>query len=147
MLNTNQSTSANGKQALSAVLGSVTTAAQSIGGIFATIGAGVGMVNRSVQTAAEKQEIATDYEMADFEDNLHTTATIARATQKIEINRFLDASPQNRAIFQSTYDDLAAAVAERRARRTGMVLSADPMAALKAAAESAPITQPMPKAE
>lgn len=143
-LTNNQSNTANGKQAIGAVLGSVTVAAQSIAGIFSTVGNGVGMLNRTVSAAAEKQEIAIDYEMADFEENLHINATLQRAVQKQEINRFLDATPGNRTVFEATYNDLASAVAERRAKRQGLA-PVSPLAALRAAAEDQ--AQRMPNAE
>jgi hypothetical protein len=106
------------KATLATTLGAVTTAAQSVGSIFDTIGGGVSMVNRYVQTASEKQVIATDYEMADYEENLLATVSIERTRMNREIVRFLDEDPLNRAEYVEVQAKLQEAVAARRAART-----------------------------
>lgn len=106
------------KATIATTLGAVTTAAQSVGSIFDTVGGGVSMVNRYVQTASEKQIIATDYEMADFEENLLAQVSIERTRQNREIVRFLDEDPANRAEYAEVQATLKDAVAARRAARS-----------------------------
>lgn len=113
-------TTASPKQAIGSVLGSIATAAQSVSGIFDAVSGGIGMANRYVQTASEKQVLATDYEMADYEEQLLDTITVERARAKREIQRFLDEDQANAAHFNAIYTELQLKVAERRAKREGV---------------------------
>lgn len=110
----------NAKQTVAATLGTITTAATVVSNIFDTIGDGVGMLNRAVGTASEKQALNADYEMALFEDQLHEQISMQQAINRGEIERFFDADPRNRANYEQAYDSLAAAVQARRDKRAGV---------------------------
>jgi hypothetical protein len=99
------------------VLGTVTTAAQSVSSVFDAVSGGIGMANTYVQNAAEKQATQIDYEMADFEAHVHSTVAIERTRNNREIARFLDEDPANRDEFETIFSDLAEKVAARREAR------------------------------
>ncbi|WP_373492489.1 hypothetical protein [Parasphingorhabdus sp.] len=113
-------TTASPKLAVGAVLGAVTNAATSVSNIFDTASTGFGMMNRYVQSAAEKQASVIDYEMADYEEQLLITVSVERTRANREIQRFLDEDPANKAEFDTVYSNLQAAVQARRDERAGI---------------------------
>jgi hypothetical protein len=105
------------KGTVGSVLGTVTTAAQSISSVFDAVSGGIGMANTYVQNAAERQATQIDYEMADFEAHVHSTVAVERTRNNREIARFLDEDPANREEFEAIYEDLASKVSARREAR------------------------------
>lgn len=113
-------TSSSPKMAIGAVLGLVTTAAQSVASVFDTAAGGIGMANRYVQAASEKQTVSIDYEMADYEEQLLNTVSVERTRANREIQLFLDEDPANKAEFNTVYANLQVAVQARRDARAGV---------------------------
>lgn len=106
------------KATASTLLGAVTSAATSVSSLFETTNDGISMLHRTVRTAAEKQALATDYDMATFEMNLHKTVAIDQARQNAEIKAFLNENPENAALFEGSFSQIAELVAARRANRS-----------------------------
>lgn len=113
-------TTSSPKVAIASVLGLVTTAAQSVSSIFDTAAGGIGMANRYVQAASEKQVVSIDYEMADYEEQLLNTVSVERTRANREIQVFLDEDPANKAEFDTVYANLQLAVQARRDARAGV---------------------------
>lgn len=134
-------TTSSPKVAIASVLGTITTAAQSVSSVFDGIASGIGMANRAIQTASEKQIIATDYSMADYEDNLLNSLAVERTRMNREITMFLDADPANRAEYADVRASLEEKVAARRAARSG---ARSPFGTFTPAA--APTSIPVPQA-
>jgi hypothetical protein len=105
-----------------------TTARGAIGSLFATVSAigtattslfdtandGVGMLNRYVGDAAEKQRIASDYELATFEEKLLDEVTLDEAKRTREIKVFFAEDAENRGAFETAHARIKAAVLARR---------------------------------
>lgn len=104
----------NLKITASTVMGAVSSAATSVSSLFETANDGISMLHRSVQTAAEKQRISTDYDLATYEINLHKSVAIEQARANAEIKGFLNENPANEALFKASFDDIGALVAARR---------------------------------
>lgn len=100
--------------ALDSVYGTVSSAASSVGALFDTGAAGISMLNRYVATAAEQQKLRHEYDNATYEHQLHKRVAIAEAKQNHEIRAFYDADAANKALFETAFKRIEAAVAAKR---------------------------------
>lgn len=105
-----------------------TTARGAIGSVFATVSAigtattslfdtandGIGMLNRYVGDAAEKQRITSDYELATFEEKLLDDYSMDEAKRNREMKTFIAEDPDNGTLLQTAHARIQAAVAARR---------------------------------
>jgi hypothetical protein len=107
----------NLKNTLAVSMGAITSIASSVGALFETTNKGISMLHRAVDTAAEKQSIGTDYDLAVYETNLHKAVSIEQARQNAEIKAFLTEKPENAQLFESSFNDIGALVAARRQAR------------------------------
>lgn len=115
-----------------------TTARGAVGSLFATISAigtattslfdtandGVGMLNRYVGDAAEKQRITSDYELATFEEKLLDDYSVEEAKRNREMRTFVAEDPDNRVLLETAHSRIKAAVEARRNPASSQVQSA-----------------------
>src|SRR4051812_2900458 len=108
-----RSNTASGKAALGSVFGAVSSASSAVASLFGVATDSVGMLNKYVADAREKQNIASDYEMATFEEKLLDDHSIDEAKRNREMKLFIAEDPENRELLKSAHNRIKAAVAAR----------------------------------
>lgn len=102
------------KVAVGSIFGTITSAAGAITSLFDTGASSVSMLNKYVSDAAEKQRIASDYDLATFEDTLVRSIATETAKADRELSVFFKEDPENRTLYQAAHERIRAAVELRR---------------------------------
>jgi len=72
------------------------------------------MLNKYVSDAAEKQRIASDYDLATYEETVVRNIVAETAKLDRELSVFFKEDPENRALYQAAQERIQAAVEQRR---------------------------------
>ena len=102
------------KTAFSSVLGTVTAMATTVSSVFETGADGIQMLNKYVADASEKQRIASDYDMATFEDALLKETAMEETKQLHTIKAFFKEDTANEEMYKTSFNRIQAAVNARR---------------------------------
>lgn len=97
MSTTNQS---NSKVALATVLGTITST-------FTTANTTIGMLNRKVSDAAQRQDIRSKLDHAIFKSTIHQTKSKELAESLLEVDEFLAKSDRHAELYKTAHAELA----------------------------------------
>lgn len=102
---------ANSRMTLASVLAAVQTTANTATGALNAVNSAVGMANKYVTDAAQRQEVRSKLDMAIFERTLHQEKAQELAQSRINMENFAKQSAAHAAMYQQAYDELAAIIA------------------------------------
>jgi hypothetical protein len=102
------------KGAIGSIFGAVNATGTAVTSLLTTAADSVGMLNKYVADASEKQRITSDYDIATFEEKLLDDLSTDEAKRTREIQTFFAEAPENRASWETAHQRIKAAVAARR---------------------------------
>lgn len=106
---------ASARLTVGALLGAVTTAANTITTSLDTITDGVGMINTFVNDAATKQSIRSVVDMEGFESALQEEKSQEMTARQLSVLQFCNQSPDHARLYQANYDRIGQILTARRA--------------------------------
>lgn len=98
---------ANSRMTLASVLAAVQTTANTATGALNAVNSAVGMANKFVTDAAQRQEVRSKLDMAIFERTLHQEKAQELATSRLAMEDFAKQSTAHAQAYQQAYDELA----------------------------------------
>lgn len=93
------STQSNSRQALATVLGTVTAT-------FNTANQSIGMLNRKVSDAAQRQDIKSKLDMAIFKATIHQEKAQEYAGSLLKIDEYMAKSPRHAELYELCHTEL-----------------------------------------
>jgi hypothetical protein len=102
------STQSNGRQALSAIMGTVQTTAHTVSNTIGAVNQAVGMLNKSVSDAAERQTVSSTLNNAIFVKTLHQEKAKELTESRIGVKKYMSQSEDHRTMYESSFNELAA---------------------------------------
>jgi hypothetical protein len=105
---------ASTRNAVGSLLGAVAAAGNSISSLFDTTAQGVGMVNKYVTTASQKQALEAEGELVDYEDRMLDRLATERAKSDKELRVFFKEDPANETSWQNHRQNLQKKIEARR---------------------------------
>ena len=102
---------ANSRMTLASVLAAVQTTANTATGALNAVNSAVGMANKYVTDAAQRQEVRSKLDMAIFERTLHQEKAQELAASRLAIQEFAKQSATHAQAYQQAYDELASILA------------------------------------
>lgn len=102
------SNSANARVTLAAVLGTVQTTAHTITSTLDAANKSVGMLNKLVSDAAQRQDVRSKLDMAIFTATVHQEKAKELTESRIDVDTYIAKSERHASLYQSAYDELAA---------------------------------------
>jgi hypothetical protein len=97
---------ANLRVTLGAVFGAVVSSADAVTGALGAVNAGVGMLNRSVNDAAENQAVRSNYDKKVFAATVRQEKARELTTSRVEIKKFMSQSADHEQLFALAFDEL-----------------------------------------
>lgn len=103
---------------VTALLGTVNNAATSVSSIFTTATKSVGMLDKFVSDAAERQEIRSVVDMNDFATKLAEEKAMEEAQRKLEVLKFTGPEgSDNERLYATAYDRIQKLLNDRTAKK------------------------------
>ena len=101
------STQSNGRQALSAIMGTVQTTAHTVSNTIGAVNQSVGMLNKLVSDAAERQTVRSTLDNAIFVKTLHQEKAKELTESRIGVKKFMAQSQEHASMYESAFNELA----------------------------------------
>lgn len=98
---------ANSRVTLGAIFGAIQTSAHTLTNTLEAANKGIGMINRSVDSASLKQEARLTIENEDYVSDLIEQSSLNRTESQIRIMEFC-ADEKKAKLYQQNYDRLSA---------------------------------------
>lgn len=102
------STQSNGRQALGAIMGTVQTTANTISNTIGAANSAIGMLNKSVSDAAERQAIRSTLDNAIFTKTLHQEKAKELTESRLQVKQFMAQSEDHASMYQKSFEELEA---------------------------------------
>ncbi|WP_421991677.1 hypothetical protein [Roseococcus sp.] len=99
------------------LLGTIATAANTVGSVFGAATKGISMLDNYVSSALEHQAERIDADNSIFTQRLLAETAQDLTATKIEVDRFCAQSEQHHTHYKTSYDAIAKAVEDGKARR------------------------------
>ena len=103
-MSTNQSSS---RQALGAIMGTVTTTAQTVTATIGTANKAVGMLNKMVSDAADRQQTRSVLDNHIYTATLHQEKAKELTESRRTIDEYIKQSDRHAELYSSAFDELA----------------------------------------
>lgn len=103
------------KFTIGAILSAVTNTADTLGNTLGTVNTAVNMANAYVSTAAAKQKIDNEVDIATYTDKLEENVAMEETERRIKIMEFTDKSPKHEALYQSALERVRAITRKQQA--------------------------------
>jgi hypothetical protein len=98
--------SANTRMTLGALLGSITTAANTITSTFDAANKGIGMLNRTVSDASDRQNLRSKVDAHTYKTTLIREKAQEETLANLKIAEFINTSPQHELFYKDSFNTL-----------------------------------------
>lgn len=105
---------ATGRMTLGSIFGAITSTANAVTTTVEAINDGVGMLNRTISVAAEKQRIETEFDMAEYAEQYALQTTLRARQFQVSMESWMTRTPDEVTKFDETHKRLLKAVEDRR---------------------------------
>lgn len=99
-------TAANSRMTFGAVLATVQTTANTLTNTVSAVNSAVGMVNKFVTDAADRQAVRSKLDTAIFEKTLHQEKAQELAISRLTQKEFMKQSADHAEMYQAAYEEL-----------------------------------------
>ena len=106
------------RAAVSSVFGAVNETAITVTTVVGTVSAGVSMLNNYIQKAKQQQEERDALEMEDFSLKLIKEAGLETARRQKEIDKWLEANPDSRDVYDAAVERYTNVLKELKKKRS-----------------------------
>ena len=103
-MSTNQSSS---RKALGAIMGTVTTTANTVTSTIDAANKGVGMLNKMVSDAADRQQTRSVLDNHIYTATLHQEKAKELTESRLEVKKFMSQSDDHADMYQTSFQELA----------------------------------------
>lgn len=100
------------KQAIGSVLGAVGDAGEAVSATFNTVTRSVGMLNKFVADASDRQKVSSKLTMATFKEALIEEHTMNEVIRKQQIKEFISKDEFTADLFKETYSKFSSILEE-----------------------------------
>lgn len=100
-------TVANSRMTFGAVLATVQTTANTVTNTLQAANSAVGMLNKFVSDAAQRQDVRSKLDNAIFEKTLHQEKAQELTASRLQVLEFCKQSADHATHYQAAYDELA----------------------------------------
>lgn len=101
------STQSSSRQALGAIMGTVTTTAQTVTSTIDAANKGVGMLNKMVSDAAERQQTRSVLDNHIYTATLHQEKAKELTESRRTVDEYIKQSPRHAELYSSAFNELA----------------------------------------
>jgi len=102
---------ATARVTLGSVLATVQTSANTVTNVLGAANSSVGMLNRFITDAADKQNVRSKVDMAMFKEQLTRDKAEEEAVSELRVIDFCKQSQNHASAYQKSYDRLSAIIA------------------------------------
>lgn len=100
-------TAATSRVTLGAILGTITTTAHTITSTFDAANKSVGMLNKLVSDASDRQNVRSKLDSAIFKATLHQDKAIELTESRRRIDDYIGQSERHRSLYETAFNELA----------------------------------------
>lgn len=97
---------ANSRMTLGSILGAIQTTANTVTASLNAVNEGVGMVNKTVSNAAQRQEVRSKLDSAIFEKTLHQEKAMELTESRMVIRDYRKKSDDHSSMYETAYSEL-----------------------------------------
>lgn len=99
---------ANTRMTFGAVLATVQSTADTITSTLDAANSAVGMLNKTVTDAAQRQKVRSVLDMAIFSKTLHQEKAKELADSRVELLKYMEQSSEHRSNYEKAFEELEA---------------------------------------